>query len=262
MTDRVYPAAKPSGLNPPPQALNGSAFPAPKSQLYNPNRHPYRPTPKPSRRRRSCCHRTCICCIWFTIFILALILLAAIAGGVVWVLYRPQRPSFSVSSLKFSTFNLSSSDSLNSRLDLSVTARNPNKKLVFFYDPISIDVSSQGVDIGNGTFPALVHGAKNSTTLKTVVSTGGPRVLDSDSANSLRSDLKKKNRLPLEIRLETNVKVKLGSLKTNKVGIRVFCDGIDANIPKGNSTVTAYSGSSSEPNCHVKLRIKIWKFQF
>lgn len=261
MTDRVYPAAKPSpAANPPPRPLNGSAFPAPKSQLYNPARQPYRPTPK-ARRRRSSCHRCCICCIWFIIFLLALLLLAAIAGGVVWVLYRPQRPTFSVSSLKFTTFNLTS-DSLNSRLDLSVSARNPNKKIVFFYDPISIDVSSQGVDIGNGTFPALVHGTKNSTTLKATVSTGGPRDLDTDSATLLRSDLKKKNRLALQLRLETKVKVKLGSLKTKKVGVRVFCDGIDANIPKGNSTATPYSGSSSDPNCHVKLRIKIWKFQF
>lgn len=263
MAERIYPSAKPASTNPG-QTLNGTAFPAPKSQLYNAARPTYRPTP-PKRRRRSCCNRCCLFCIWFTIAILALILLAAIAGGVVWVLYRPQRPNFSVSNLKITTFNFttttgdSPTSRLNSRMALSVSARNPNKKIIFFYDPITIDVSSSGADLGNGSFPAFVHGTKNVTSLRASISTGGPSDLDPDSATSLRSGLKKKNTLPLEIRLATKVKVKMGSWTTKKVGIRVFCNGIDAPIPKGNSSTAA---GSSDVKCDVKLRMKIWKFQF
>lgn len=263
MTERVHPSAKPSPSNPPPQTLNGGA--APKSQLYNPTRNLYRPNTRPPRRsgRRTCC----LCCIWSTIFLLALILLAAIAAGIVWLLYRPQRPSFSVSALKFTSFNLTtasgSAPRLNCLLDLSVSARNPNKKLVFFYDPISISVSGAGVDIGDGRFPAFVHGTKNTTALKAAVSSGGARDLDSASASSLSSDLKKnKNRLQVEIRLETKVRVKMGGLKTKKVEIRVFCHGIELDIPKGDSAkTTTAAASSSDAKCEVKLRIKIWKWR-
>ncbi|XP_068648787.1 NDR1/HIN1-like protein 6 [Aristolochia californica] len=256
MTDRVYPSAKP-------QNMNGGAnptFPATKAQIYGATRPPYRPQPKPPRHRRGCC---CRFCCWSILFVLALILLIVIAGGIVWVLYRPQRPSFFVSSLKISTFNVSSSPSspqINSLISLTLTARNPNKKLVYYYDPMSIAVSSAGVDIADGTVPAFVHGTKNSTTLSVAINSGGPRKIDSGSAGSLRSDLNKKGELPLEIAVETKVKVKMGALKSNKVGIKVTCDGINAAVPKGKEKPKD-AVSDSNVKCKVKLRIKIWKWQ-
>ncbi|XP_039127473.1 uncharacterized protein LOC120263579 [Dioscorea cayenensis subsp. rotundata] len=102
------------------------------------------------RSRRGCC---CVCYLSLTLVIVALILLGAIVGGVFYVLYHPHRPTFYVSSLRLSTLNLTSNH-LNSRINLSVTARNPNRKLVFIYDPITIAASSSGVDIGDG----ILHG--------------------------------------------------------------------------------------------------------
>ena len=99
MADRVYPTAKP---NPPPAALNGgstipngSAGPAKTGQLYNPNRP--RPVYRPQQNRRSnrsCSCRKC-CCLTFIytlIAILSLLLLAAIAGCIFYVLYHPKHP--------------------------------------------------------------------------------------------------------------------------------------------------------------------------
>ncbi|OVA08431.1 Late embryogenesis abundant protein [Macleaya cordata] len=265
MTDRVYPSSKPTTIHPPVNGTTNTAtptFPATKSQLYGASRPAYRPQPK-RQRSRSC---FCSCCLWSTIIIIAIILLAAIAGGVIYVLYRPHRPSFSLTTLRISQFNITTSkDSishLNSKLDLTVSARNPNKKLIFFYDPISVTVKSNGIDVGEGSFPSFVHGTKNTTVLKAPVSSsnGGNKDLDSSSANSLKSDLKKKNGLPLEIQLETKVKVKMGSLKTKKVGIRVTCTGIQAVVPKGKSSSSL--SPSSDPKCKVNLRIKIWKWTF
>ncbi|KAF8401002.1 hypothetical protein HHK36_014305 [Tetracentron sinense] len=264
MTDRIYPSAKPASN--PPQTLNGNAnantnpsFPATKAQLYGATRPAYRPQPKPRRSRRSCC---CAFCLWTTLLIIALLLLMAIAGAVIWVLYRPQRPAFSVSSLRIPQFNITtskdSSSHLNSKLDLTISARNPNKKLVFFYDPLTVTVKSDKVDVGNGSFPSFVHGTKNSTVLKSSISSAG-RDLDTASVALLKSDLKKKSGLPLEIKLETKVKVKMGGLKTSKVGIRVSCDGIQAAVPKGKSPSTA---STSDAKCKVNLRVKIWKWTF
>ncbi|XP_077216694.1 late embryogenesis abundant (LEA) hydroxyproline-rich glycoprotein family [Tasmannia lanceolata] len=253
MAERVYPSSKPSNPPPQPQTQNVSSFPAPKSHLYNTTRPTYRPQPKPRPRRRNCC---CLCFLWTILFFLALIFLAAIASAVIWVLYRPQRPSFSVSALRLSSFNLSSSH-LSSHLDLNISARNPNKKLIFFYDPISISVSSNSVDVGDGTFPSFIHGTKNTTVLIASISTVN-RDLDSGSVSSLQSDLKRNNGLPLEIELDTKVRVKMGGLKTMRVRIRVSCDGINAPVPKGKSTAMAVS---SDLKCKVKLRIKIWKWE-
>ncbi|XP_043720306.1 NDR1/HIN1-like protein 6 [Telopea speciosissima] len=256
MTDRVFPSKPTSN----PQTLNGNANPSypTKAQLYN--RPIYRPQPKPSRNRRSCC---CICCLWTTLLIIALILLAAIAGAVIWVLYRPQHPTFSVTAVRISQFNVTtskdgSSSKLNSKLDVTISTRNPNKKLVFFYDPTDVTMSSDSIYVGNGTFPAYTHDTKNTTVLRaTVTSTGED--LDSSSASSLKSDLKEGG-IPLAVQLDTKVKIKMGGLNTKKVMIRVTCDGLKTDVPKGKTLATLTS--SSDSTCKVKLRIKIWKWTF
>ncbi|KAK9142362.1 hypothetical protein Syun_011762 [Stephania yunnanensis] len=244
MTDRIYPSAKPAGANPP-ASTNGAtnpAFPATKAQLYGASRPQYRPQPKPQRYRRSCC---CSCILWTIILVIALVFLAAIAGAIFWVLYRPQRPTFSVTTLRISQFNVTrskdgSSSRLNSKLDLAVSTRNPNKKIVFGYEPITVSASSNGVGIGSGTVPAFVHERKNTTLMKASVTSAGTE-LDSSSASSLSADLKKKSGLPLEIEMDTKVQVKIGSLKAKKVGIRVSCNGIQAVVPKGKGKSADYS---------------------
>ncbi|KAK6914750.1 Late embryogenesis abundant protein, LEA_2 subgroup [Dillenia turbinata] len=258
MAERVYPSAKPNGTATTTTATataNGTAtFPAAKSQFYRPA---YRPQPPPRRRyRRSCCCRFCLCT---TLIVLFLLLIIGIAGVVFYVLYRPHRPDFSVSSLQISQFNLSSSSSqLNTSFNLTISAYNPNKKIVFFYKPISVSVFADGISVGNGNFPAFTHYQKNTTILRSVISSKG-QSLDSSSASTLKSDLKTKNGLPLKIQLETRVKAKIGAVKTRKVGIRVTCDGIQASAPTGKSPATA---SKDNMKCSVDFRVKIWKWTF
>lgn len=85
------------------------------------------------------------------------------------------------------------------------------------------------------------------------------QALDVESVKSLRSDLKKKNGVPLKIELDTKVEVKMGGLKSKKVGIRVTCEGIKGSVPKGKSPSVA---SVSHAKCKVDLRIKLWKWTF
>lgn len=266
MAERIYPASRTNGapLNPPPQTLNGGstapAFPATKSQLYGASRPQYRPQPKPYRRRRSCC---CCCFLWITMFLVAVILIAAIVGVAFWVIYHPQRPSFSVKAIHITQFNITtpknSSPILNTKIDITISSRNPNKKITFIYNPISIAMKTSGIDVGNGTFPALVHGTKNTTSLKALVTSGG-RDLDSDSVKTLNSDLKKSGGIPLEIELNTKVKVKVGGLKMKKVPIRVICKGVEVTVAKGKNSPSTMN--SRDAKCKVNLRIKIWKWTF
>jgi hypothetical protein len=212
----------------------------------------YRPVPSKARRRSrgSCCR--CLCC-WFITVIIFLVFLAAIAGAIFYVLYRPHRPTFTVSSIRLSTFNLSASNLLTSSLDLSITARNPNKKIVFLYDDISVAASSNGADVGDGSIPGFLQDAKNTTVLKVTAGVSGQSV-----DPTVVSDLKKSN-VQLAVDLETKAGVKIGSLKTKKVGIKVHCEGFQVAAPaKGKPGVAA----SPDAVCKVKLRVKIWKWTF
>lgn len=191
-----------------------------------------------------------------------------------YVLYRPHRPTFNLTTLRISQFNVTtnSKDSTNhlaSKLDLAITSRNPNKRITFTYDPISVTVKSNDVNVGVGSFPSFVHGTKNTTVLKATLANNGDSI-EGSSLTKLKTDMKKKTGLPLEIEMETKVKVNIGGMKTSRFGIRVSCIGIHAVITttttKGkNSTTTATTSTlsgSSKPECKVNLRIKIWKWTF
>ncbi|KAK2653358.1 hypothetical protein Ddye_013214 [Dipteronia dyeriana] len=261
MADRVYPSAKPAANGTATGAGVGGgaavanpAFPATKAQLYGASRPAYRPQPR--RHRRSCC---CSCCIWTTITILIIILLAAVAGIILYFLYRPHRPTFTVSALKVATLNLTSSSTVVSAINLDVTAKNPNKKIVFYYDPISVTVTTDDdIAVGDASFPSFTHRAKNTTLLKFAVKSSGGQ-LDDASVSKLRSEMRSKSGVPLKIKLETKVKAKMGALKTPKILIRVTCEGVKAPPPTGKTATTA---STANAKCKVDWRVKIWKWTF
>ncbi|XP_047939266.1 NDR1/HIN1-like protein 13 [Salvia hispanica] len=255
MTDRVYPAAKPTANGGP--AANGVAkptFPATKAQLYNANRPAYRPRPPRRGHRRSCC---CSICLWTTLLIILLLLLAAAAAAVFYVVYRPQRPSFSVSSLQLARFNLTDT-AVTSAFNATIIARNRNSDIAFFYDKTSIRILSGGVDIGDGSIAAFAHGKRNVTTLRASIGSSNSPIDAAADTTALKSSVKSRN-LPLKIQLDTKVKVKIGKIKTKKVEIRVTCEGIRITIPSGK---TASLATTSKAKCKVDPRIKIIKWTF
>ncbi|XP_021890244.1 LOW QUALITY PROTEIN: NDR1/HIN1-like protein 13 [Carica papaya] len=265
MADRIYPSAKPnangSAANATTTATTTTAnpnpsFPATKAQLYGATRPAYRPQPHHRRRShsRGCC---CSCCLWFSLLILLLIFLLAIAGAVVYLLYRPHRPTFSVSSLKLFSQLTSSSPTCHTSTYVSLQ---PKQELLYFYDPITISLTTDdNIPVGRGTFPSFVHPTKNTTLLKAVITNGDQQQLDEPSVAKLKTELKRKDGLPLKIKLETKVKAKMGVLKTPKVRARISCEGIKASVPTGKSSTMA---STSDAKCKVDLRIKIWKWTF
>ncbi|KAF6146814.1 hypothetical protein GIB67_007926 [Kingdonia uniflora] len=275
MAERVYPSSKPNQST---QPLNGTTtsttnnntnlnFPPTKSQLYRPQYRPQGGTqPRPQQRHRSrrSCRRFCCCCfLWITLFLIALGLLAAIIGTAFYLLYQPHKPTFQITSFKVAQFNIttSSKDStithLNSKFNLTLIAKNPNKKVTFYYNPISVLVVSNGVNIGSGSINGFVLKTQNRTSLKSLIASNGDE-LDLDDASKLKTDLKKsKTGLLMDVVFETKVKLKIGNMKTKRFGIRVKCVGIEGVVPIGK-TVKESNGVGAK--CKVKLRIKVWKW--
>lgn len=254
MADKVYPSAKPVPPAPATTTTTNATFPANKAQLYNANRPAYRPQPPPRRgHRRSC---WCACCLWLTLLIILVVFLAAIAAAVFYVLYRPHRPSFTVTSLQLSRFNLTDT-ALTSNFNVTVLARNRNSKISFDYDPIDVKFVSGGVEIGDGQFAAFTHGRKNVTTLRSVVRRSGG-LPDGTDVSRLRSEMRSRN-LAVRVQLDTKVKVRVGKIDTKKVAIRVTCDGIRISVPNGR---TASSGTTSNVKCKVDPRVKIIRWTF
>ncbi|KAL8522217.1 hypothetical protein ACS0TY_012383 [Phlomoides rotata] len=275
MTDRVYPSTKPNGAATHPTTAAAAAAPAvtnpasTKTHPYNPNRHPYRPNPGSRRRQKhrqfSCRRCCCLSCFWSILILILILLLAAIAAAAFYVLYHPHRPLFSVTSLKISSFNLTTTPSddsthLTSKINITLSAKNPNKKIIFIYDPMSITVQSHSVILSNGSFANFTNSPGNISVIHTAMAMNS-QVLDADSVKSLNSDLKRKNGLPMEIVMDTMVGVKMEKLKMKKVGIRVKCEGIHGLVPRGKKAIPAVANTSNA-KCKVDLKIKILKWTF
>ncbi|XP_076923702.1 NDR1/HIN1-like protein 13 [Bidens hawaiensis] len=207
---------------------------ATKPQIYNAARPVYRPHP---HRHRHSCYCYCYCCLWIIFIIMLLLIISAIATAIIYLLYRPHPPSFSVSNLQISQTNLTT------RLNLTVVARNSNKKTTFYYDQVSALISSNGVGIGDGLIPAFVCGKKSTATLKTIVR--GENV-----------DLKEKKSLHVKFEMNAKVKVKIGGYESKKAHVRVVCDGVKAVDTSGELG----AAMTKKSKCKVDLRIKIWKW--
>ncbi|KAK6119570.1 hypothetical protein DH2020_046688 [Rehmannia glutinosa] len=271
MTDRVYPSTKPNGTATHPTAAAAPPIAQPPSNktngLYNPTRHPYRPTPTTRHREKhrhfSCRRCFCLTCFWSILILIGILLLASIAAAFFYVLYHPHRPVFSVTSLKISTFNLTTtpvddSTHLTTRINITLSAKNPNKKIAFLYDPMSITVQSNSINLANGSFVNFISSPENISIIHTAMAMNS-QLLDADSVNQLKSDLKRKKGLPMEIVMDTMVGVKMEKKKMKKIGIRIKCGGIHGMVPKGKIVTPA---NTSNAKCKVDLRIKILKWTF
>lgn len=271
MTDRVHPSSKPNGKGhataTPAVATTNPPLkfpPASKTHLHNP---PYRPTPtslhRHNRRRFTCRRCCCLTCFWSILLLIAILLLAAICCAAFYALYHPQRPEFSVSSLKITRFNLTTNAAdgttyLTTKFNLTISSKNPNKKIIYTYNPISIAVFSNQVNLSIGSFTNFTSLPNNIFIIHT--STGlSSQVLDVDSVNSIKSHLKKKKGLPMKILMDTILEVKMEKLKMKNIGIRVICDRIHGHMPKGKNSAVA---NTSKAKCKVDLRIKILKWSF
>ncbi|RDX73547.1 NDR1/HIN1-like protein 13, partial [Mucuna pruriens] len=237
MTDRVHPSAKPTAN------ANANAVPKPTFRAYRPQQQQHR------RRSRGCAGT--LCC-WLLMILLLVLLLAGGAGSVLYLLYRPQRPTFSVTSLKVSSLNLSSPTSGNAEFDLTLSTTNPNDRILFSYDPTSVSILSGHVALASATIPSFLHHHRNTTVLETSI-TSTDQTVDSDAATLLKS----KTQVALTVKLETKVEADMGLFQTPRVGIRVLCDGVTVSLPVGDKPATA---SSENTECQVNVRFKVWKW--
>lgn len=242
MAERVYPSNRPGVQN-----LNGAYT---KGQMYGAALPTSRPTP-PKKRRNRCC----LCFLCLVGFLLALILLAGIAALVLWIIYRPHQPSFSVSTVQIPTFNVTKDSHLSYEFVLQMDARNPNKKVTFYYDAFSVKVSSGDLDLADGSVPGFFHGTKNTTAVKVDLKSKN-LALGASDAKKLKS-AQSKGKITLDVDLQTRVRVKMGKWKSHKVRVDVKCNGVSAVI---SSTKKASAAANSDAKCKIKIKFKVFKW--
>lgn len=189
------------------------------------------PPPLPQRKKkRSCCCRL-FCCALSTVLIL--ILAIAITGGSLYLVFKPKLPKYSVDKLRITQFNVVDNNNLFVTFNVTVTARNPNKKIGIYYVGGShISAWYKDTNLCEGSMPKFYQGHRNTTVLNLPLT--GQTQDATGLVNSVQLQLQETGNIPLYIKVKQPVRVKLGKLKLFKVNFHVRCRLLVNNLGANN----------------------------
>ncbi|KAL5745356.1 hypothetical protein ACOSP7_026502 [Xanthoceras sorbifolium] len=174
---------------------------------------------KPPKRRRSC---LCKCFCWTLSLLLILIILIASTVGILYLAFRPKLPKYSVDRMQVTQFNLTNESNLKATLNVTITARNPNKRIGIYYEGGShISVWYTDTKLCEGSIPKFYQGHENTTVLNLPLA--GETQNATSLAESVQLQLQQTGNVPLNLRVDQPVRVKLGKLKLMEVKFLVRC---------------------------------------
>ncbi|KAG4150773.1 hypothetical protein ERO13_D04G024800v2 [Gossypium hirsutum] len=204
---------------------------------------PVRPPPPPPRKRSCCCK--CIC--WTVSLIVVLLIILGATIGILYLVFRPQLPKYSIDSLRISDLRLNFDMTLYAKFDVKITANNPNKKIGIYYEKGGrLSVWYTNSKLCEGSLPKFYQGHQNITKLD-VVLTG-----QTQSGSTLMSALQEQQQtgqIPLDLKVHAPVAVKLGKLKMRKVKILGECKLVVDSLSANNII------SIKASNCKFRLKL-------
>uniref|UniRef100_A0A6V7QWL2 Late embryogenesis abundant protein LEA-2 subgroup domain-containing protein n=1 Tax=Ananas comosus var. bracteatus TaxID=296719 RepID=A0A6V7QWL2_ANACO len=156
---------------------------------------------------------------------------------ILWLVLRPRLPQFSVSSASVSSFNLSSSSQqLSADFDVTLTVRNPNKKMGVQYDGVRAAVVYGGETISETSLPPFYQSKGNVTTVHARLVAAGEYV-GGDVTNGINSDRSHGNgAVRFQFRVLSWAVFNSGGWRTRRHVMRVYCE--DVSIGFNNSTAS------------------------
>lgn len=197
------------------------------------------------RRRRRC--GFCCCLAWTTALLLFLLVAVAAAAGILYLIFQPKIPKYSVDGLSVRGFNLSSAATdiatLSPEFDAAVRAGNPNRKIGIYYrSGSSIAVTYDGVNLCHGVWPTFYQGKRNTTVFQTALTGSGIHL--SAAVRHALVTAQRRAKVPLEINVEVPVRVKFGAVTTWTITVKVRCD-VTVDKLTVDSTIVSKSCSVS-----------------
>ena len=125
-------------------------------------------------------------------------------------------------SVAIKGFDLTSSSPLSPAFDVTVRAHNPNDKIGIYYEKgSSVKVYYEDVNLCNGALPAFYQPTNIVTVFKTALKGSGIEL--TNAALRALSDEQNKGTVPFTLKLRAPVKIKVGSIKTWKITVKVTC---------------------------------------
>lgn len=135
---------------------------ASRSEHGDPSKEPFTQRPQrfvplaPPKKRRSCCCR-CVCYTLCSLLLLIVVVGATI--GILYLVFKPKLPDYSIDRLQLTRFTLNQDSSLSTSFNVTITAKNPNEKIGIYYeDGSKITVWYRETQLSNGTSLSVYSG--------------------------------------------------------------------------------------------------------
>lgn len=156
-------------------------------------------------------------------FLITFLVLAAITALILWLVYRPHKPKFRVVSAAVFDLNATAPPFLSTTMQFTLTTRNSNRRVSFFYDQLSAFVSYRDQAITPPVMlPPLYHETKSTVIMSPVL--GGASVpVSPEVSNGLAMD-EAYGVVALRLVLLGKLRYKAGAIRTGRYGIYVECD--------------------------------------
>ncbi|CAA0818137.1 Late embryogenesis abundant (LEA) hydroxyproline-rich glycoprotein family [Striga hermonthica] len=168
--------------------------------------------------KRSC---WCKCLCWTVGLLILLLVIIGATAGVIYLIFQPKLPQYSVDNLRISDLTLNFDLSLYARFSVRITANNPNKKIGIYYERGShLSVWYKNTNLCQGSLPTFYQGHRNTTMLS--VGLSGQNQYGRTLLDALQEE-QMTGRIPLDLKIDVPVKIKLGKLKLTKVRILGSC---------------------------------------
>ncbi|XP_057821510.2 NDR1/HIN1-like protein 6 [Cryptomeria japonica] len=197
----------------------------------------------PPKRRQNFC---CLCLIWTLYFLLLLIVATVIAAAILYSVFQPRIPKYSVDKFQITSFALGPDATVSSQFGMVVRARNPNEKIgIDYLENSYLGVFYIGTELCRGKLPAFYQGHGSTDNLN-VNLTGNQVHITSEMVSSLTAQRQQGN-IPLRLKADVPVKIEFGKLKTMKITFRLRCDLVVDRLDDNTSV------DISRKKCKVKL---------
>ncbi|XP_020212854.1 NDR1/HIN1-like protein 12 [Cajanus cajan] len=166
-------------------------------------------------------------CTGITIFLL----LAGITLLVLWLVYRPHKPRFTVVGAAIYGLNATTPPLMSTTMQFSVLIRNPNRRVSLYYDRFSAFVSYRNQAITPQVLLPPLHQGKHSSVSVAPVIGGTPVPVSLEVSNGLTVD-EAYGVVGLKLIFQGRLRWKAGAIKTAHYGLYVKCD-IVMGLKKG-----------------------------
>ncbi|GAB4844730.1 hypothetical protein Ancab_038120 [Ancistrocladus abbreviatus] len=156
--------------------------------------------------------------------IITFLVLAGIAALVVWLLYRPADPRFTVISAAIYNLNTTTPPFIATTMQFTVLTRNPNRRTSIYYDRLSATVYYRSQAITPPLeLPPLYQERHSTVAMSPVLGGGGMVPVSAEVMNGLAAD-EGYGVLGLRLVFMGRVRYKAGAIRTGHYRFYVRCD--------------------------------------